>query len=84
MLTRFTNIPVTEGTGEVELLRDLVFVFVFVFELGLGGKGSVAAAAAAAASAILKPSHKFYVRKWVYPRISEKSYKDILEFCVKG
>jgi len=80
MLTRFTNIPVTEGTGEVELLRDLVFVF----ELGLGGKGSVAAAAAAAASAILKPSHKFYVRKWVYPRISEKSYKDILEFCVKG
>jgi hypothetical protein len=81
MLTRFTNIPVTEGTGEVELLRDLVFVFMFE----LGGKGSVAAAAAAAAAAaILKPSHKFYVRKWVYPRISEKSYKDILEFCVKG
>jgi hypothetical protein len=48
----------------------------------LGVVGAVGAVGSA--DAILKPYHKFYVRKWVYLLISEKSYKDILAYCVKG
>jgi hypothetical protein len=64
-------ICVTEGTVDVEGTGLFVFMF--------GAVGAIGSA-----DAILKPYHKFYVRKWVYLLISEKSYSDILAYCVKG